>query len=67
MVKYVWYFIAKVTIVGGSFFLRNHVPLEVWGRGAYDPAHALSGLRARAEEVVCRGRMIEGRGVKGNS
>ena len=27
----------------------------------------LSGLRARAEEVVCRGRMIEGRGVKGNN
>ena len=39
----------------------------MWGRETYDPARALLGLRAHAEEGVCRGRMMKGRGVKGNS
>ena len=38
----------------------------LWVREVYNPAQTLSGPRARAKEVVCRGRMIEGRGVKGN-
>ena len=33
----------------------------VWGQETYDPAHALLGPRARAEEGICRGRMGEGR------
>ena len=40
--------------------------LLVWAREVYNPAQTLSGPRARAEEVFCRGRVIDGRGVKGN-
>ena len=29
----------------------------MWGQRTYDPAHALLGLRARAEEGICRGRI----------
>ena len=37
----------------------------MWGRGAYNPAHALSGLRARAEEVTCREQMINAKVSRG--
>ena len=40
--------------------------LVLWVREVYNPAQTLSGPRARAEEVWCRGQMIDGRGVKGN-
>ena len=50
-----------------KYGLQNRVSTVLWVWEVYDPTHALSRLRARAEEVVCRGRMIEGRGVKGNS
>ena len=38
----------------------------MWVWEVYNPAQTLSRPRARAEEVSCRGRMIDGRGVKGN-
>ena len=40
--------------------------MYMWVREVYNPAQALSGPRARAEEVSCRGRMVDGPGVKGN-
>ena len=39
---------------------------NLWAREVYNPAQTLFGPRARAEEVFCRGWMIDGRGVKGN-
>ena len=33
----------------------------MWGQGTYDPAHALLGPRARAEEGIYRERMGKGR------
>ena len=39
----------------------------MWGQGTYDPAHALLGPEARAEEGICRGRMGKGRSVEWNS
>ena len=35
----------------------------MWGQGTCDPAHALLGPEARAEEGICRGRMGKGRSV----
>ena len=39
----------------------------MWGQGTYDPAHALLGPRARAEEGTCRGRMGKGRNAEGTA
>ena len=44
----------------------TYLKYHLWVRDVYDLTQALSGLKARAEEVVCQGRMIEGQGVKGN-
>ena len=45
----------------------TYLKYHLWVRVVYDLTQALSGLRARAKEVVCRGRVIKDRGVKGNS
>ena len=37
----------------------------MWGQGTYDPAHALLGFRAHAEEGICRGRIGKGRNAGG--
>ena len=39
----------------------------MWGQGTYDPAHALLGPRARAEEDICRGRMGKGQNTEGTA
>ena len=38
----------------------SDLSLLLWGQGTYDPAHALLGLKARAEEGICQGRMGKG-------
>ena len=38
----------------------------MWVRELGNPTQTLFRPRARAEEVFCRGRIINGRGVKGN-
>ena len=49
-----------------NFFWIFFSTLCMWVREVGNPAQTLSGPRARAEEVFCRGRIIDGRGVKGN-
>ena len=39
----------------------------MWGQGTYDPAHALLGPRARAEEGTCREQMGKGRNAGGTA
>ena len=39
----------------------------MWGQRTYDPAHALLGPKARAEEGICRGRIGKGRNARGTA
>ena len=59
-------FVKKKLLENLKILLLEDLKILLWVREVYNPAQALSGPRAHAEEVLCRGRIINGRGAKGN-